>query len=80
MSQAKIESSTGKKDGKIEDRTKKHDIKNQNEGRHNRSLKYMKKKINRKQRPENNNRIIYKYKKCRDQDSNLGYCGHNAMY
>ena len=21
-----------------------------------------------------------KKKKCRDQDSNLGYCGHNAMY
>ena len=21
-----------------------------------------------------------KKEKCRDQDSNLGYCGHNAMY
>ena len=76
----KLKAVQGRKMEKTEDRTKKHDIKNQNEGRHNRSLRYMKKKINRKQRPENNNRIIYKNKKCRDQDSNLGYCGHNAMY
>ena len=65
----KLKAVQGRKMEKIEDRTKKHDIKNQNEERHNRSLKYMKKKINRKQRPENNNRIIYKNKRCRDQDS-----------
>ena len=53
----KLKAVQGRKMEKTEDRTKKHDIKNQNEGRHNRSLKYMKKKINRKQRPENNNHI-----------------------
>ena len=75
----KLKAVQGRKMEKIEDRTKKHDIKNQNEGRQP-ELEIYEKKINRKQRPENNNRIIYKNKRCRDQDSNLGYCGHNAMY
>ena len=41
----KLKAVQGRKIEKIEDRTKKHDIKNQKEGRHNRSLKYMKKKL-----------------------------------
>ena len=41
----KLKAVQGRKMEKTEDRTKKHDIKNQNEGRHNRSLKYMKKKL-----------------------------------
>ena len=76
----KLKAVQGRKMEKTENRTKKHDITNQNQRRHNCSWKYMKKKRNRKQRPENNNHIKYKKKKCRDQDSNLGYCGHNAMY
>ena len=77
----KLKAVQGRKMEKTENRTKKHDITNQNQRRHNCSWKYMKKKKrNRKQRPENNNHIKYKKKKCRDQDSNLGYCGHNAMY
>ena len=29
---------------------------------------------------KNRKYCIVRKKKCRDQDSNLGYCGHNAMY
>ena len=39
----KLKAVQGRKMEKTEDRTKKHDIKNQNERRHNCSLKYMKK-------------------------------------
>ena len=41
----KLKAVQGRKMEKTEDRTKKHDIKNQNERRHNCSLKYMKKKL-----------------------------------
>ena len=41
----KLKAVQGRKMEKTEDRTKKHDIKNQNERRHNYSLKYMKKKL-----------------------------------
>ena len=41
-------------------------------------LKY-KQKI--KQKKEKNQEIgKKKFGECRDQDSNLGYCGHNAIY
>ena len=41
----KLKAVQGRKMEKTEDRTKKHDIKNQNERRHNCRLKYMKKKL-----------------------------------
>ena len=47
----KLKAVQGRKMEKIEDRTKKHDIKNQNEGRQP-ELEIYEKKINRKQRPE----------------------------